>query len=317
MSADQYFQVSLDILPRRESLPFDLYGGAEWPSAQLVARRGAPYSEQLARLQAASATHVWVRTMDRPRLIDQLEGHLGHILDGDGQPTHCAALAVETVLHLSEHVYGASEASSLAKPLRILRQVTESLVKNSDVVPECPKTGQPHELSTHSRNVYLYTMVFCRRIGGFVHSEQTQVAMGAFLHDIGMVGRLEGLSRRPGTLSAEEYARIKQHTLWSPDAAAVQTRVSPGMQDVIRHHHERLDGSGYPDGLEGAKVSLPARIVAIASTFNALTSRPWHRRPFSAFAALDMMARMDRQFDPDLLREFVLLLGDARSMASG
>jgi putative two-component system response regulator len=131
------------------------------------------------------------------------------------------------------------------------------------------------------------------------------VAYGALLHDVGKIGVPEYLLRKEGPLTDEEWDLMRRH----PDIGEQICRplnASRGFAPVIRHHHERFDGTGYPDRLRGEQIPLGARIVAVADAYEAMAhGRPYQpARPHSA-AIEELMSLRGQQFDPDVVPIFV------------
>ena len=132
------------------------------------------------------------------------------------------------------------------------------------------------------------------------------------LHDIGKVGIDDAILRKPGPLTAEEFEVIKQHTIIGGDILAHAATGLPHadymkMATIIaRYHHERFDGSGYPDGLCGMDIPLAARIVSVADVFDALTSKRVYKEAIPAVEAAQMIEdQSGRQFDPAVVAAFV------------
>jgi putative two-component system response regulator len=133
----------------------------------------------------------------------------------------------------------------------------------------------------------------------------------ASLHDIGKVGTPDAILLKPGKLNLDEFAEMKKHcALGSTTLAAVLKRypdnqfLSIGV-DVARSHHEKWDGSGYPDGLVGAAIPLSARIVALADFYDALTSKRCYRPAFSHEDVYQMVQEGNAtHFDPDVITAF-------------
>ncbi len=138
------------------------------------------------------------------------------------------------------------------------------------------------------------------------------------LHDVGNTTLPDGLLKKPGRLSAEERLYMQTHTSMGAEILEKVSRKHgltgaflPMALDVIRHHHERFDGRGYPDRLTGDSIPLPARIVAIADVYDALRSRRAHKPPLSHAAAVEVMLNQCHgQFDPFLLYLFDRCAGD-------
>ena len=146
------------------------------------------------------------------------------------------------------------------------------------------------------------------RIGmklGFDEKRLESLVFGALLHDIGKVGIKDGVLQKNGPLSSEEYEYVKQHPL-------IGAKIVEGNDffkdkiPMIRNHHERFDGSGYPDGLIGEAIPLEARIIAVPDAFDAMTSARPHRSTMALKVALEELERgKGKQFDPQILEMFL------------
>lgn len=155
----------------------------------------------------------------------------------------------------------------------------------------------------HCQRVADYGCMLAREVG---FDEQTLVwfRMGAFLHDVGKTAIPAGLLNKEGALSADEWLLMKQHTLRGVEL--IEPIQFPwDIAPMVRSHHERWDGSGYPDGLEARSIPLAARILCVADVFDALTTTRSYREAFSHEKALEIMeADCGRIFDPELFYLF-------------
>jgi len=121
------------------------------------------------------------------------------------------------------------------------------------------------------------------------------------LHDIGTIGIPDRILHKPQPLDADELAMCRQHALIGA-AIIAPLRPSPEGLAIIRNHHERWDGRGYPDGLRGADIPLLARIVGVADAYHAILSRrPYHAARGRLQAVREMMTHSGSQFDPDIV----------------
>jgi putative two-component system response regulator len=134
---------------------------------------------------------------------------------------------------------------------------------------------------------------------------------GSPLHDIGKVGIVDSILLKPGPLTADEFERMKQHTTLGASLLELVVQQSPAgsflsMAAVIaRYHHERFDGTGYPSGLRGQAIPLPARIVAVADVYDSLTSQRPYKRAWSAEEARQwIIDQSGRHFDPVIVDAF-------------
>ena len=162
----------------------------------------------------------------------------------------------------------------------------------------------------HSAAVAIYASDVARRMDLSEH-EQKLVHLCGLVHDIGKIGLPAGLLEKPGALSLEERRQMEQHS-------TIGERILRNVPDyseiaaVVRHHHERVDGNGYPDGLVGDEIPLLARIIAVADAYNAMTSdRPYRDAMPSRVARLRLAQAVETQFDTAVVAAFEAVLTGA------
>lgn len=162
----------------------------------------------------------------------------------------------------------------------------------------------------HSRNVTAYTLALADRLG-ISGDERNDLWNAALLHDIGKIGIPEGILNKPGKLTDEEYDIIKTHPV--KGCSILQPmKALKNLLPAIRHHHERYDGRGYPDGLTGRSIPMAARILTVADAFDAMTSnRVYRKSPGEEFALKQLSEQSGTQFDSNLARAFIEII-DAR-----
>jgi putative two-component system response regulator len=128
---------------------------------------------------------------------------------------------------------------------------------------------------------------------------------GSILHDIGKIYIRESILRKAGSLSPDEWAEMKRHTVIGADLLESVPFLANAIS-VIRYHHERWDGKGYPEGLAGEEIPLDARIVAVADSFDAMTSTRVYQRACSPHQALEEIKAGSRQrYDPQVVEALV------------
>ncbi|MDP9483720.1 MAG: HD domain-containing protein, partial [Chloroflexota bacterium] len=156
----------------------------------------------------------------------------------------------------------------------------------------------------HSEDVARYAL-FLAGLIGLGPEECHSVELAGLLHDVGKIAIPDSILRKPGPLTTDEYAVVKQH-VGLGDAIV---RTLPNVESVragVRHHHERWDGTGYLDGLAGEDIPLIARIVAIADAFSAMTTTRPYRKALSVAVAIERLrAAGGTQLDPRLVAAFV------------
>jgi putative two-component system response regulator len=140
---------------------------------------------------------------------------------------------------------------------------------------------------------------------GLRDEELEAVAYGALLHDVGKIGVPEHMLRKEGPLSDDEWTVMRRHPEIG-ERICRPLRASRGFAPVIRHHHERFDGRGYPDGLVAEQIPLGARIVAVADAYEAIVhGRPYQPAQSAERAAEELMNLRSHQFDPELVPVFL------------
>lgn len=159
----------------------------------------------------------------------------------------------------------------------------------------------------HSDRVHHYAIVLAHHLGfGARQAEEIQIA--AFLHDIGKIGVGNTCIQKNGKLTEQEKALVREH----PEKALELVgplRLAPSILTIIKHHHERFDGKGYPAGLTGEQIPLSARIISIADAYDAMTSdRPYRKALPHEVVMQELLDGRSKQFDPSLVNSFVSLV---------
>jgi putative nucleotidyltransferase with HDIG domain len=163
----------------------------------------------------------------------------------------------------------------------------------------------------HSAAVAVYAADIARRMS--LDAEQVELAyLCGLVHDIGKIGLPAGLLEKPGALTLEERREMQRHSeIGEGILANVDTYAE--IAGVVRHHHERVDGQGYPDGLSSTQIPLLSRIIAVADAYNAMTSdRPYRDAMPSRVARLRLAQAVETQFDTSVVAAFEAILASAQ-----
>ena len=162
----------------------------------------------------------------------------------------------------------------------------------------------------HSAAVAVYARDIARRMA-LTEEDQRLAHLCGLVHDIGKIGLPPGLLEKPGALTLDERRQMEQHSV-------IGERILANVEDyaeiakIVRHHHERMDGEGYPDGISGREIPLLSRIIAVADAYNAMTSdRPYRDAMPSRVARLRLAQAVESQFDTDVIAAFEAILAGA------
>ncbi len=190
------------------------------------------------------------------------------------------------------------------------RRNKESLINGVQMLVHALEAKDAYT-SGHSSRVSRYAVKTAVRLG-FTGDRLEHVRLGGELHDIGKIGTREDILNKPGPLTAEEFEHVKGHAALGARILAPSLAESPTVLGIVRSHHERIDGSGFPDGLEGSHIALEARIVAVVDAFDAMTTNRAYRPSRTPVEAADELRRCaGTHFDPDVVDAFSRAFPDA------
>lgn len=183
--------------------------------------------------------------------------------------------------------------------LRVVREWGESI------------ESKDHYTAGHCQRVADYTCMIAEALG-FSRRDLTWLRMGGYLHDVGKTAVPEEVLNKPGALNDEEWALMRSHTTVGDEIVA-PLNFPWDIRPIVRNHHERWDGKGYPDGLRGTEIPLTARILCVADVYDTLTTARSYRPALSHAEAMRIMERdSGTAFDPEIFQLFRRLLEERR-----
>jgi putative nucleotidyltransferase with HDIG domain len=158
----------------------------------------------------------------------------------------------------------------------------------------------------HSQTVSQLASQIAREMG-LSEAQIEEVRLGGILHDIGKIGVPDQFLKKGSRLTAEEYEKVKSHTvLGAKIIEPLKVKPIEGIRDIVRNHHERFDGTGYPDGLKGTTIPLGARIITVADSFDPMVTGRIYKPERSVQEAIEELHRCcGTQFDPEIVEAFV------------
>ena len=201
-------------------------------------------------------------------------------------------------------------ANELEQALNTLQTANLETIRSLAFVVEAKDAGT----GQHLERCRVYGMALMRELG--IENEYPDAQYGFLLHDAGKVGVPERILGKPGPLTAAEWRVMRTHPLIGYQMVAGIPFLKSAAE-IVRNHHEMFDGSGYPAGLKGEAIILPARVFAVVDAFDAMTSDRPYRAAMPLDAAAAELAKMaGTQFDPDVVRGFLPIIERFSSQAS-
>ena len=199
-----------------------------------------------------------------------------------------------------------NHATWLADEVR--KATAEILARERETVLRLCKAAEYRDPETGAhilRMAHFSRLIACKL--GLSTEQQDLLLEAAPLHDIGKVGIADVILLKPGRLNGEEFEIMKQHAIFGYELLkGSSSKVLQAGADIAKGHHEKFDGSGYPQGLKGTDIPLFSRIVAVADVFDALTSERPYKKAWGVEAAVDfLVAGSGTHFDPDCVRAFL------------
>jgi putative nucleotidyltransferase with HDIG domain len=194
----------------------------------------------------------------------------------------------------------------------MVSNMSDMLLENRDMV---------HTMLTLSKYDY-YTYTHCVNVAvmsiglgiaaGLPEEEVRLLGVGAMLHDIGKTAISPDILNKQGKLDEYEYKRIQEHVKEGGEILKESPEVNEASYPAILQHHEKLSGSGYPNGLKGDEIALFGRVCAIADCYDALTTERPYKKAFKPYEALQIVAQDKTDYDANLLAQFIKMLGKVR-----
>ena len=157
----------------------------------------------------------------------------------------------------------------------------------------------------HSKNVSQYVSIICENINCDIKKGRDEVKIAATFHDLGKIGIPDSILNKAGKLAKDEYEIMKTHPVIGADVIKKIDEFNQ-VSNIIRHHHERWDGTGYPDGLKGTEIPFGSQIISIADTYDAIVSDRIYRKSRGKDEAIKILIEeKGKQFNPELVDVFI------------
>lgn len=294
---------------------FDLFlrPGPEQPFVLYCERRTSFTEQARLRLERNMIEDLYIQKDDLQRYNLYIAENLDDILSDKRYGTReksvilydCAQAVVGEILHQPHSV------ETLVRGKQVVSHTVGFMTGAAFKVEDLLRTlSCEYYLYTHSVNVATYTIALSMRAGFADHATLREIGQGAMLHDIGESLIDPEILNKVTSLSGQEWDIVQRHPITGHDLMLEAGCFGEIARDITLHHHERLDGSGYPHGLRDRELSPFIRMVSICDVFDALTTDRFHQQRKSTFEALSFMHKNLRdELDLNLLKSFTEMLG--------
>ncbi len=283
--------------------------------AVLYAQPTVPFSEDAKRrLIENRVEFLFIESGEREKYARYLEDNLPAILADEDIPS----VEKAQILHVSaqqlvrEVLQDPFSEGCIDRTKDVVHSTVTFLFDDMKALRHLLQTASYDYYSyAHSVNVCILSVALAHRLGYGQQDALLDLGYGAILRDIGISQLDESVRNSPGQLTMAEFEIMKQHPIIGEEILQDICGFNGVTMDIVRHHHEKLDGSGYPDGLIGDEISPLVRICTIADVFDALTTNRSYQKALSSFNGLKLMGDdMRRELDMDILREFIAIMGN-------
>ncbi len=307
-----YLPVAVESLRVDKILRFDIYVqvGRE---LMLYRSMSLPFTEaNLAKLRENRVQQIYIPYASRHAYQQYLEENLPELLkDPNVAEIKKAEILYDTSKALIKEVFAnPTLGENIKRSQEMVENTIDFILRGREAFLSLMQiTSFNYYTYTHSVNVSTFSLALARQIGINDRKQLTEIGTGALLHDVGKAKVPERILTKRTALNRSEFEIMKKHPGWGGEMLK-ETDLIPGESYIpVLYHHERLDGSGYPNGQLDRDIHPYARIVAIADVFDALTTERVYQAAIDTFPALKLMHGTRNNFDPQLLKEFIYLMG--------
>ncbi len=308
----KYFPVSLFILRPNKTQDFRVFIKREKNYVLLTNERERFTFDIKVKLANHNITQVYVPEQEAVGYDEYLIKNLGEILNDDEVPVNVKSeIFYNSVTDLSHKLF-TDKIPGDQDFLELTNMIEKSIQFLSDLshLKEISKLiNTDYYTYTHSINVFIYTM-YLLSLFGYSKKEMTIFGTGAFLHDIGKARIPEDVLNKPGQLSKDSWNIMKKHSEYGFEMCQ-HLKINPDSLRIIRDHHEKLNGSGYPNGIKN--IPQWVSIVTCCDIYDALTTNRVYANARKPFDALKLMQdQMQPELDMQVFKSFILFIGSLK-----
>lgn len=268
------------------------------------------------RLLNNGVEFIYIQMSDQSRLRKQIDAHLVEAVSDPAMAIwEKSNLLYDTSVELVHELLTEPDFAARTPRMERVCKAVATFVLNEPTAFSHLFAASHHDFytTTHMVNVSTWMVSLAYAMGYHDPEDLNRVAQAGLLHDMGKLYIPEAVLNKPGRLTDEEWAQIRKHPELGCDHLQRSAEIDPLVLTVTRQHHERLDGSGYPDGLKGEDIHPISRICALVDSFDAMTAlRPFKQRAMTVSEALTILEKeTPDKYDPNVMEAWLKLLASA------
>ena len=293
---------------------FDLYlQTSSGEPAVLYADRATPFTEaSRKRLEENRIQFLYISNEQLPEYRSYIESNMQNILsDLSVRMEDKSSLLHLTAQNVVRDVLSATDIrEGLERGNQLIAHTVDFLFgQRASLRHLVESASSDYEIYSHSINVCVMGLALAQRMG-YSAELLVQFGHGAMFRDIGLMNIDDRIVNNPGRLTLSEYEKMLQHPILSEEILVEIGISSDTSLEIVRHHHEKLDGTGYPDKLKGDEIGTLVRVYSVIDIFDALTTNRFHKKAISTYEALALMNKeMRHGIDLEIVKSFISMLG--------
>lgn len=311
MKAKKYKRIDKRLITEGPQIGFNLFLPNETKTVMSLFLQSDTAVDGTAKVKLREIEGLYISEEDEVLYREYVARHLQSIAKNSDIPIdQKAKIVYERAIETIDAIFKNPESLENVKQAEdIVHTTLEMILNDGSAVESLMKiTAHDYYTHTHSLNVSIYTLSLGVFLG--IKGRDLEVlGMAAVLHDLGKSKIDYEIINKNGKLSDEEFAHMKCHPALGHEIALKLGIDDERVLSGIRHHHEKIQGGGYPDNLKGEQISYFARIIGVCDVFDALSTKRSYKDPMSSFESLLLMKQqMSEHLDMDIVNAFIKML---------
>ncbi len=314
-----YVEIEKWFIDVGDSLEFDLFSAGErYPDKALFLEKHTTVDREI-KERIDQYRYLYIRQSDLPLYNLFVDKIVQSVARNEKVPITKKAAVIyrQASVILDEMFENPEELENVPKSKTVVNTFVGTIFSDKHAIESLIKiTAYDYYTHTHSINVCIYSLSLGSFLG-LVDTTLEELGMSALLHDLGKCRVDPKITNKNGKLTDREFEEMKHHPLYGYTIAIKIGIHDRHILDGIRHHHEKLDGTGYPDGLMGKNITLFARIIGVCDVFDALSTKRSYKDRMSSYDTLMLMKKtMQHHLDMEIVDAFIRMQQHDEALAA-